>query len=212
VPITERQDWPKDSSTGAMHGWDEIRRWRKVMRTELLAKRLAITGRDRTSWNEAITARLLHILPNVSQLQIGVYWPFKGEYDLRPLAQRLHAQGARLALPVVVAKGAPLLFRHWRPGARMASGIWDIPIPVDGEEVSPELLLIPLVGYDRLGFRLGYGGGYYDRTIAAMPIKPQTIGIGFAFSELPTIFPQSHDIPMDLILTERQVHLYGDRP
>jgi len=89
---------------------------------------------------------------------------------------------------------------HMRPG------IWDIPVPDEGDWVRPEVLLVPLLGFDLQGYRLGYGGGYYDRTLAAaMPSPPLAIGIGFEIGRLETIHPQPHDVPMDLIVTERQV-------
>ena len=106
------------------------------------------------------------------------------------------------ALPVVVEKGRPLEFWRWEPGMEMRPGIWDIPVPAVAEPVAPDCLLVPLVGFDDQGFRLGYGGGYYDRTIAAMPRPPLAIGVGYAFQRMPTIQPQPFDQPMDAIVTE----------
>jgi 5-formyltetrahydrofolate cyclo-ligase len=89
---------------------------------------------------------------------------------------------------------------------RMRPGIWDIPVPDEGDWVRPEVLLVPLLGFDLRGYRLGYGGGYYDRTLAAaMPSPPLAIGVGFEIGRLETIHPRPHDVPMDLIVTERQV-------
>ena len=137
---------------------------------------------------------------------VGFYWPFKGEYDPRPLARLLHARGVRLALPVVVEQARPVAFRAWWPGMRTRPGIWDIPVPDEGDWVRPEVLLVPLLGFDLRGYRLGYGSGYYDRTLAAaMPSPPLAIGVGFEIGRLETIHPQPHDVPMDLIVTERQV-------
>ena len=109
------------------------------------------------------------------------------------------------ALPVVVAKSEPVEFWRWQPGAAMQRGFWNIPIPAERHAVTPDALLIPLVGYDSAGFRLGYGGGYYDRTLAALAPRPFCIGAGYDSAELATIHPQPHDIPMDLIVTERRV-------
>jgi 5-formyltetrahydrofolate cyclo-ligase len=184
-------------------GWPEIRAWRKAQRAELIARRLSATREEREAWNEAITARLRPILASRGSLRrIGFYWPFKGEYEPRPLMRALHAEGVRLSLPVVVERAKPLLFRDWWPGIRMVPGIWDIPVPAEGEAVLPDALVVPLVGFDAQGYRLGYGGGYYDRTLAAMPKRPLAIGVGFTLSRLETIHPQPHDIPMDLIVTE----------
>ena len=137
-------------------------------------------------------------------MRIGFYWPFKGEYDPRALARSLRDRGARLCLPVVVERARPLAFREWWPGMRMAPGVWDIPVPDEGDWVLPEVLLVPLLGFDGAGYRLGYGGGYYDRTLAAMPAKPLAIGIGYELLRLETIHPRPHDVPMDLSATERQ--------
>jgi 5-formyltetrahydrofolate cyclo-ligase len=185
--------------------WEEVRAWRKAQRAALIARRLAIARDDRADCNEAITARLLPLLPPQAALRsIGFYWPFKGEYDPRPLMRSLHGLGVRLALPVVVERARPLEFRAWWPGMRMVPGIWDIPVPAEGGAVLPDAVVAPLVGFDAQGYRLGYGGGYYDRTLAALPEMPLAIGVGFELAALETIHPQPHDIPMDLIVTERR--------
>ena len=176
--------------------------WRKARRPELIAARLAMASADRIAASKRITARLTAFLTEAPARMIGFYWPFKGEYDPRALVQTLHAGGVALALPVVVAKAQPLVFRPWWPGAPMASGVWNIPVPAGGEPVVPDTLLVPLVGFDAEGYRLGYGGGFYDRTIAAMPARPRAIGIGFACGRLATIHPRPYDIPMDCIVTD----------
>ena len=152
--------------------------------------------------DDAITVHVRAAVPDLARRHVGFYWPFKGEYDPRPLARALHREGARLALPVVATKGRPLIFRAWRPGTRMMPGVWNIPIPAEGEEVTPDTLLVPLVGFDARGYRLGYGGGYYDRTLATMAPRPLAIGIGFEIGRLATIHPQPHDVRMDLTVTE----------
>jgi 5-formyltetrahydrofolate cyclo-ligase len=184
--------------------WEQIRLWRKQQRAALIERRLAISPEDRTRWSQRITAGILRELTAKSPTLLGIYWPFKGEYDPRDVAATLQAQGIGLALPVVTRMKAPLEFRAWHPGARLESGIWGIPVPADGEVVLPDTLLAPLVGYDQRRFRLGYGGGFYDRTLAAMPRRPVTLGVGFTLGSLDTIHPQSHDIPMDVVITEQQ--------
>jgi len=114
----------------------------------------------------------------------------------------LETQGARVALPIVVKKGQPLLFRAWRQGERLERGVWNIPYPADGESVRPDILLAPLVGFDRASYRLGYGGGFFDRTLAALDAPAKPVGVGYSQAELPTIHPQSHDIAMKMIVTE----------
>ncbi len=106
---------------------------------------------------------------------------------------------------MVVEKGAPLVFREWRPGIRMVPGIWQIPVPADGPAVAPDLVWVPLLGFDSAGYRLGYGGGYYDRTLGRALPRPLAIGIGYERVRLASIQPQPHDIPMDAIVTEAGV-------
>ena len=96
-------------------------------------------------------------------------------------------------------------FWSWRRGERLVRGEWDIPVPKARDLVLPELLIVPLVGFDAAGFRLGYGAGFYDRTLAASIPRPRTIAVGFSSAELPTIHPQPHDIPMDVIVTEQGI-------
>jgi 5-formyltetrahydrofolate cyclo-ligase len=195
-----------------MQGWQEVRGWRKAQRATLIAGRLSVAREERGRWNEAITARLAPVLsPQDAGRAIGFYWPFKGEYDPRPLMRALHDRGVRLALPVVAERGKPLVFRAWWPGIRMVPGIWDIPVPAEGEAVLPDAVVAPLVGFDGCGYRLGYGGGYYDRTLAAWPGKPLVVGVGFELGRIETIHPQPHDIPMDLIVTERRMIPAGER-
>jgi 5,10-methenyltetrahydrofolate synthetase len=103
---------------------------------------------------------------------------------------------------VVIRKGWPLEFRRWRPGEALERGFWNIPVPANGPAVLPDVLVAPLVGFDGEHYRLGYGGGFYDRTIAAAQNHPQVIGVGFEHCRLPTIYPQPHDIRMDAIVTD----------
>lgn len=134
---------------------------------------------------------------------VSGYWPIRSEPDLRGWLGRLHAAGAVVALPVVETKAAPLVFRRWQPGMRMVRGHWNIPVPpADAASVTPEVVLAPLVGWDDAGYRLGFGGGYFDRTLAALSTRPFVVGVGLEVARLPTIYPQPHDVPMDAIVTE----------
>jgi 5-formyltetrahydrofolate cyclo-ligase len=191
-----------DPSRPAASDWPSVRRWRKEMRATLIARRLAVPRAERAGRDAMITTRLEQVLESRAMRRVGIYWPFKGEFDPRMLARRLHARGIALALPVVVAKATPLVFRPWAPGTRLVPGVWNILVPAEGEPVTPDVVLSPVVGFDAGRYRLGYGGGYYDRTLAAMAPRPFVIGVGFALSRLPSIHPQPHDIPMDLIVTE----------
>src|SRR5690606_24922582 len=102
--------------------------------------------------------------------------------------------------PVVVEKARPLVFRAYRPGDRLEKGVWNIPIPADGDPVIPDIVIAPLVGVDVRNYRLGYGGGFFDRTLAALPKRPLVIGVGYEMQRIATIHPQPHDIPMDRIV------------
>jgi 5,10-methenyltetrahydrofolate synthetase len=116
---------------------------------------------------------------------------------------RLSASGLTVALPSVETKAAPLIFRRWTPETKMLRGDWNIPVPPpDAPVVQPDITLAPLVGWSPDGYRLGYGGGYFDRTLARPETRPFTIGIGYESARLATIYPQPHDIPLDAILTE----------
>lgn len=163
---------------------------------------MALPAAARRAHATAVSATLRQLLAELPADTIGFYWPFKGEFDPRPLVHDLHAVGRRLALPVVVGKTEPLIFRPWWPDAPMTQGVWNIPIPAGGDPVQPSLLLVPMVGFDGRHYRLGYGGGFYDRTLAAMPERPTTIGISHAVCALETLYPQPHDIPMDHVVTE----------
>jgi 5-formyltetrahydrofolate cyclo-ligase len=176
--------------------------WRKARRQELIARRVGLSDTERAVASEQISARLDAVLTDAAGRLVGLYWPFKGEYDSRGLARALHGKGVALALPVVVGKAQPLVFRPWWPGAPMAAGVWNIPVPAGDEAVEPDILIVPLVGFDGERYRLGYGGGFYDRTLAAMTSRPRTIGVGFSCGRLPTVYPQPYDIRMDVVVTD----------
>jgi 5-formyltetrahydrofolate cyclo-ligase len=180
----------------------DVRIWRRGERQRLIALRTSAPAAERRSWGERIEAGLVALLQAQPVARLGVYWPFQGEFDPRPLIDRLAAEGVGVALPAVVDKKGPLEYRAWRPGERLVDGVWDIPIPERRDIVVPDAVLAPLVGFDRQCYRLGYGGGYFDRTLAALVPKPRAIGVGFELSAIETIHPQPFDVPMDVIVTE----------
>lgn len=181
--------------------WSAVRPWRVEMRKALIGRRLALDGAARRAEGERAKRRLIESVELGRFATLGVYWPVRGEIDVRDLAVAHLQNGGRVALPVVVTKSAPVEFWSWRPDMPMARGIWSIPIPAEREALSPDALIVPLVGFDPQRFRLGYGGGYYDRTIAAAARRPYCVGLGYAAARLDSIFPQAHDIAMDLIVT-----------
>jgi 5-formyltetrahydrofolate cyclo-ligase len=180
--------------------WEDVKAWRKQQREVLLKARVQDPN-ERRLRSAPVLEQLVAELRGAKIL--GIYWPFRGEIDVRDLAHRHIEAGGIAALPVVVEKNAAVEFWRWRPQVPMARGLFNIPIPGEREVVIPDVLIVPLVGFDREGFRLGYGGGYYDRTLAASRPRPLTIGVAFAEAELETIYPQPHDIPMNRIVTDR---------
>jgi 5,10-methenyltetrahydrofolate synthetase len=177
--------------------------WRAAERRRLIAARLAMPVVERRRLARRIGAALDELLADVGGLIVAAYWPIRGEPDLRRWIESVRARGAHCALPVVVAGNAPLEFRSWRPGDRLARGVWNIPVPADGPPVAPQVVIVPVVGFDAGGHRLGYGGGFYDRTLAAASPRPFAIGVGPSTAALSSIDPQPHDVPMDAIVTER---------
>ena len=184
---------------------------RRDLRLQLLAARDAADPLNRTEWSVAITASLLSLLLPFTGRILGFYWPHRSEYDPLAVAKAVIAAGGKCALPVVVERRAPLEFREWHPRVEMIPGAlsYGIPHPVGGDPVIPDVMLVPLVGFDAQGFRLGYGGGYFDRTLAVLSPSPRTIGVGFELGRVPTIYPQPHDIPFDTIVTEAGIFQAG---
>ncbi len=185
----------------------DVARWRKAKRQELRALRKTLSVDEHAAASARIAAHLEAVLQDrfdgAGGLILSMYWPIKGEPNLRDLMARLHSTGVTIALPLVETKAAPLVFRHWTPETKMVRGDWNIPVPPrDARQVTPDIALAPLVGWDGEGYRLGYGGGYFDRTLAALETAPFKIGIGFTAARQPTIYPQPHDIAMDVIVTE----------
>jgi len=183
----------------------ELKAWRRAERQRLLALRTRAPAAERRLWNQKIEARLRSLLDKRTDFILGVYWPFQAEFDPRRLIDWLVATGSAVALPAVVDKKGPLEYRAWRPGEELVDGVWGIPAPKAREIVLPQVVLAPLVGFDRRSYRLGYGGGYFDRTLAALSPRPLAIGVGFEMARIETIYPQAFDIPMDIVVTEAEI-------
>ncbi len=190
--------------------WPQIKDCRKQQRGALIARRITVPQDTLQQWNNAISEWIVSGFPLLAGMRIGFCWPFKNEFDARFVIRRFRDRGATAALPAVVDKAGPLQFRKWWPGAPMTPGVYDIPVPDNTEIVSPEAAIVPMNGFDEQGYRLGYGGGYFDRTLAAAMPRPISIGTSFEFARLPTISPQTHDIPMDFIVTEVGLHAITD--
>jgi 5-formyltetrahydrofolate cyclo-ligase len=191
----------------------DIKDWRKAERKRLIAARLALGTQQLTRHRIAIDAHLERAFPGLARGVVAFCWPIQNEYDARFLTRRMRERGAKTALPVVLKIGCPLIFRLWEPGDALVRGVYDIPYPPYGESVVPDVALVPMNGFDAGGFRLGYGGGFFDRTLAALrvgaDVRPVAIGIAYEMARTQTIYPQPHDIPMDYVVTERGVYQRG---
>lgn len=187
----------------------DVARWRRAERQRLARLRddLGQAGRARVS--EEIAKHLAGVLEARGAGRgtvLSGYWPIKGEPDLRPLLKEVHDAGVTIALPVVETRAAPLVFRRWTPETKMVRGDWNIPVPPpEAEVLTPDITLAPCLGCSGGCYRLGWGGGYFDRTLAVLDPRPMVIGIALSAARLPTIYPQPHDIPLDLIVTEAGV-------
>ena len=179
----------------------DVARWRKCERERLIAARLAMPVDERLEHAARIAKDLDAFIAIAPETVISVYWPIRGEPDLRPWVTTLCKKGVRIALPAVAGEGLPLLFREWHSGAQMKPGFGYVPFPAGGASVLPTILVAPLVGFDSAGYGLGYGGGFLDRTLAYLRPRPLAIGVGYPIGSISTIYPQAHDIPMDWIVT-----------
>jgi 5-formyltetrahydrofolate cyclo-ligase len=184
--------------------------WRKAERARLIAAREATDAETLENWRRRMDAHLERAFPGLARARLAFCWPIRGEYDARHLARRLREAGAVTALPVVLAPRTPLVFREWHPGVELARGPLGIPYPVGSAEIVPQAVLLPMNGWDAQGYRLGYGGGFFDRTLAALADKPVVIGVSYELARMDTIRPQSWDMPMDYVVTERGVYRRDD--
>jgi 5-formyltetrahydrofolate cyclo-ligase len=180
----------------------ELKKRRNAERAALIARRLAAPAADHARWSALIEASLREGFSALEGMIVGFYWPFQGEFDPRPFVTDLRRCGTRAVLPAVVAKNQPLEFREWWPGVLMTKGVYDLPVPDGTSVLIPDALLIPALGVGSQGDRLGYGGGYFDRTLATLHPKPLAVGLAFELSRIATIVPQPHDVFMDFIVTE----------
>lgn len=205
--------------------------FRAALRREKLAARRALDAATHAAHSARLAAHLEPLLRDCAATlpdaapTLAFCAPIDNEFDARPLVARLLAEGWRAAMPVVVIPAAPMIFRAWTPTTPMTTDRHGIPVPVEipadpttGDaaivadsapnivpNIAPDILLLPLVAFDAAGYRLGYGGGYFDRTLAARVPRPRAIGVGFELARVPDTRPQAHDLPLDAIVTEAGV-------
>lgn len=176
--------------------------FRAELRRARIAARQTLDQATHARHSAAIDGSLAELLTPRPPSVLAFCWPIRAEFDCRPLARRLLAKGWRTCMPVVIEADAAMIFRAWTPQSAMALDRHGIPVPEDGETLIPDVLLLPLVAFDARGFRLGYGGGYFDRTLAGMVPRPFTVGVGFELARVDSIRPATHDIALDAAVTE----------
>ena len=180
----------------------EPSRDKKSLRRQLQAERLSLIDRHQRSMQLQEVLRVW--LVGRDESTIGAYWPIKGEFDALPALYRWSEADARrrIGLPVIERDTKQLRFHVWYPGCAMEEDAYGIPKPKDTPAFHPELLLVPCVGYGPKGVRLGYGGGFYDRTLATLAPRPVTVGLAFSHGYVPWLDAEAHDVPLDTILTD----------
>jgi 5,10-methenyltetrahydrofolate synthetase len=182
-----------------------------ALRRELVQQRLNLP--DRLQRADRLQEVLRIWLVDKPDTVIGAYWPIKGEFDPLPALHRWKEDGElldepqrrRIGLPVIDKRHKTLTFHAWYPGCPMEEDAYGIPKPKDTELIVPTLLLVPCVGYGPGGYRLGYGGGFYDRTLAALQPRPVTVGLGYTQGYVDDFEPEAHDLPLDAILNDNGV-------
>jgi 5-formyltetrahydrofolate cyclo-ligase len=175
---------------------------KKSLRRQLQAERQSLVDRHQRSVHLQEVLRVW--LVTRPETSIGAYWPIKGEFDALPALYRWSEAdpARRIGLPVVNRETKQLRFHVWYPGCEMEEDAYGIPKPKGTEAFEPQMLLVPCVGFGPGGLRLGYGGGFYDRTLAALEPRPFTVGVGYGHGFIPWLTAEAHDVPLDTLLTE----------
>jgi len=187
---------------------DPLAPLKKVARAEAMSLRNAAHEQLK---DEAARALVLHpfpVRPKTGHSVVSAFFPYQSEIDTRPLLGRLAGEGWTTSLPIVLALGHPLEFRRWAPGEPTIAGKWDIPRPPeDAQLVEPDVLLVPLLSFDRRGYRLGYGGGFYDRTLERLRLHKPVVAIGVAYSiqEVDSVLHDHHDQLLNYVMTEKEL-------
>jgi 5-formyltetrahydrofolate cyclo-ligase len=182
----------------------DLPRDKKNLRAVLTNKRNSIASAERASAAKGLCKSTV-AFTGLDSGTISGFYPIGSEIDARPLMTKLASSGFVTALPVIVDKEKPLIFRKWGPGEPLAKGVWDIPVPSEKSvQVSPDIVFVPLLGFDDEGYRIGYGGGFYDRTLAHLKQTKKIVAVGLAYASqhVPYIPREPHDVPLDWILTE----------
>lgn len=191
---------------------------KRALREQSIARRSSLLADHPDRFGPTLARQDLAALELRPDSIVSAFASMADEIDVNPLLARLHGQGQPLCLPVIVARRQPLIFRRWRPGDVMDKGMWGIAQPAASQpEVAPDVMLVPLLAFDRQGWRLGYGGGYFDRTIAGLrAAKPvTTVGIALDELEVDAVPHLDYDQPLDWVLTPsglRQLRISHELP
>lgn len=181
---------------------EELRTFRTALRNRLIAAREALPAAEHARLSLEIQRHLEALVDALAPAVLAFCWPFRAEFDARPLVTRRLGADLRACLPVVIGSGLPLAFREWTPASEMVEDRYGIHVPARGETLQPDGILMPLNAFDPVGYRLGYGGGYFDRTLEALRPRPIAIGVGFELAGVDSVRPQAYDRPMDWLVTE----------
>jgi 5-formyltetrahydrofolate cyclo-ligase len=178
---------------------------KKTLRRQLQAERQTLVDRHQRSMYLQEVLRVWLLARQDSA--IGAYWPIKGEFDTLPAIYRWSEadEKRRIGLPVIDRISKQLRFQTWYPGCEMEEDAFGIPKPVNTPVFEPSLLLVPCVGFGPRGVRLGYGGGFYDRTLATLAPRPFTVGLAYSQGFIPWLQAEAHDVPLDAVLTDEGV-------
>jgi 5,10-methenyltetrahydrofolate synthetase len=179
----------------------DVMRWRKSERERLRSLRAAVDAGERSAALRRVNEQLDELVESSGISVLGAYWPIHHEPDLRDWMRRQADAGRVIALPVILARNEPLRYSRWQPHSAMRRGPWGIAEPAEDDWVEPQMVLAPLLGVDQQRYRLGNGGGYFDRSLAAATSRPLAVGIGFSCARIASIYPQPHDIAMDFVIT-----------
>ncbi len=179
--------------------------FRRALRRKLIGMRQALSASECERLSTLLCNHLRNDFPQLAGMRVAFCWPVQNEPDLRPLIEEWIAAekpGFCALLPVVLDSRAALAFRTWSPASRLVEDRHGIPTPLEGDFLAPDALLLPVNGFDPAGYRIGYGGGYFDRTLAAMKPRPLAIGVGFELARVDSIHPEDHDQRLDAVVTE----------
>jgi 5-formyltetrahydrofolate cyclo-ligase len=198
--------WAPSDKSGAGHGPSDADRAKRDLRRAAKRCRAAAAG-DNPHAHKALARVVLSAVPLTAGDAVSGYWPLGNELDPRPVLQSLHDRGHPIGLPAMAGAAQPLTFRAWQPGAALRDGGFGTRVPLDSAPVIvPRVLLVPMLAFDRAGFRLGYGGGFYDRTLAQLRAdQPDTLAVGVAYQaqEVDSVPRDRYDQRLDMIVTEQ---------